>query len=151
MKNTALVIGAIVLIGGLAAAYYPKPVNEGEKEQAIIQTMLSGLRALHYDPQQLDDAFSKKMFALHLERIDYYKRLLTQYDVAKLKKYEDRLDDESENSNFEYFDLSTTMMDEALLKTQIIYRELLAKPFDLEKNETFEFDPKKRTFAKYEK
>jgi carboxyl-terminal processing protease len=148
MKNTALVIGAIVLIGGLAAAYYPKPYNEGEKEQAIIQTMLSGLRALHYDPQQLDDDFSKKMFALHLERIDYYKRLFTQDDVAKLKKYETRLDDETENSNFEYFDLSTTMADEALLKTQAIYRDLLAKPMDLEKNETFEFDPKKRTFAK---
>ena len=97
------IIAVAFLIG---AAYYPSP-NTAEKEEVLMQTILSGLNQLHYRPQAIDDDFSGKLYDLFVERLDGGKRWMTQEDFDQLKKYRLQLDDDANIGSFEFFDLAT--------------------------------------------
>lgn len=139
---------AIVLFVG---AFYPQQVNVSEKEAILIHTMLGGLKELHYQPQDLDDQFSKKVFQLYLDRIDGARRWLTQNEIDKLKRFELQIDDEAEAGNYDFFDASIEELDASFIRAKKLYTEILAKPFDFDKKETIDLDSEKKPFAKNEK
>ena len=146
MKVRGPVFLSIVLIGLLVAAFYV-PANNAEKEAVMIKSMLSSLDRFHFQPQKVDDAFSKKVFKLYLDRIDGNKRWLTQSDVDMLDDFETQLDDEADAGTYEFFDLSLKLLENGLEKTQGFYREILATPFDFSTNDKIEMDGDKKSRA----
>jgi carboxyl-terminal processing protease len=116
------------------------------KDEVLIGTMLQGLTAAHYQPEKVDDAFSKRVFDLYLKRLDYRKKFLLATDVEQLRKYQAQIDDEVKRGSHEFLDLSTKLMAERTKEMQALYRELLAKPFDFATEETFQTDFEKATF-----
>lgn len=148
-KKGILVLGvsALVLIS-LVAAYLPRHQSPSEKEAVLVQTIMAGLKQLHYNPPAIDDAFSKKVYTLYLDRTDSGKRFFTQEDLAKLKPYEAMIDDETNAGSYEFFNLATELVEKATQKTQGYYKELLAQPFDYSKKEEIETSGEKRTFTK---
>jgi carboxyl-terminal processing protease len=46
------------------------------KDQVLIGLMLQGLSSQHYQPEKVDDAFSKRVFDLYLKHLDYRKQFL---------------------------------------------------------------------------
>src|SRR5688500_9614494 len=64
------------------------------KNEIIMRVVMQGLNSAHFQPEKLDDAFSKKVFDLSLKRLDFNKKFLLQDDVEKLKKYETKIDDQ---------------------------------------------------------
>ena len=116
------------------------------KEQVLIGTMVQGLSAAHYQPEKLDDAFSKRVFDLSLKRDDYQKAFLLASDVENLRRYQNDIDDEVKNGKRDFFDLSTQLMAQRVKEMQVLYREILAKPFDFTVQETYQTDPEKASF-----
>jgi len=116
------------------------------KDQVLIGTMLQGLTAAHYQPEKVDDAFSKRVFDLYLKHLDYRKQFLLASDVEQLRRYQTRIDDEVKNGTHEFLDLSTKLMADRTKEMQGLYRELLAKPFDFTVDETFQTDFEKAAF-----
>jgi carboxyl-terminal processing protease len=116
------------------------------KDQVLIGTMLQGLTAAHYQPEKVDDAFSKRVFDLYLKHLDYRKQFLLATDVAQLRRYQTRIDDEVKGGTHEFLDLSTKLMADRTKEMQGLYRELLAKPFDFTVDETFQTDFEKAAF-----
>ncbi|MFD1466769.1 carboxy terminal-processing peptidase [Hymenobacter caeli] len=116
------------------------------KEQVLIGTMVQGLSTAHYQPEKLDDAFSKRVFDLSLKRDDYRKTFLLASDVENLRRYQNDIDDEVKNGKRDFFDLSTQLMAQRVKEMQALYREILAKPFDFTTQETFQTDPEKASF-----
>ena len=55
---------------------------------------MQGLSAAHYQPERIDDAFSKRVFDLSIKRLDYRKKFLLQADIAQLARYQTDIDDE---------------------------------------------------------
>lgn len=151
-KSVVLLVAVIAVVGILFATKFRGGGNGSgdskEKEALIIQTVLSGLNSLHYSPKNVDDKFSKEVYAVYLERLDGSRRFFTEQDVAQLKKFETRIDDESSNGSFEFFDMSVTLLEKQLNVTQGFYREILAQPFEFSKDETIELDGEKRDYAK---
>ena len=147
MKFRGPLFFSIVIVALLVAAYYPK-VNSAEKEAVLMHTILNGLNQLHYNPEEIDDEFSTKLFDLYIDRIDGGHRFMTQDDINKLTVYKDQLDDEALSGTYEFFNLSVDLLEKALDKTQTYYREALKIPFDFSKNEAVEMDGEKRAFAK---
>lgn len=117
-----------------------------EKEEILIKAMLQGLSQAHYQPEQIDDNFSKRVFDLYLKRIDYSKKFLLQSDVAQLRKYQTDIDDEVKRGSHEFLDLATKLMDQRTKEAQTLYRELLSKPLDFTAEETFQTDFDKAQF-----
>lgn len=116
------------------------------KDEVLIGTMLQGLSAAHYQPEKVDDAFSKRVFDLYLKRLDFRKKFLLASDVEQLRKFQTQIDDEVKRGSHEFLDLSTKLMAERTKEMQSLYRELLAKPFDFTVEETFQTDFEKAAF-----
>ena len=116
------------------------------KEQVLIGTMLQGLSAAHYQPEKVDDAFSKRVFDLYLKHLDYRKQFLLTSDVEQLRRYQTQIDDEVKNGTHEFLDLSTKLMADRTKEMQGLYRDILAKPFDFTTDETFQTNFEKAAF-----
>ena len=116
------------------------------KDQVLIGTMLQGLSAAHYQPEKVDDNFSKRVFDLYLKHLDYRKQFLLVSDVDQLRRYQTQIDDEVKGGTHEFLDLSTKLMADRTKEMQGLYREILAKPFDFSVEESFQTDFEKAAF-----
>ncbi|HEY1038145.1 MAG TPA: carboxy terminal-processing peptidase, partial [Bacteroidia bacterium] len=118
-----------------------------DRNQIILDIVMSGLNNAHYSPKTIDDDFSEKFFDLHLKRLDYSKKFLIQADVNQLAAYKKQLDDEINNGTFKYFELSTELITRRIQEKESWYKEILSKPFDYAVDEEYETDGEKMKFA----
>ncbi|TYZ11970.1 tail-specific protease [Hymenobacter lutimineralis] len=144
---SALLPGFLVVLPGSFAP----PATSGDvppqKKEVQVGIVTQGLSVAHVQPEQLNDAFSQRVFKLYLEHLDGSKRFLLQPDIAQLKRYETGIDDEIKQGKHEFLDLSTQLINQRVLEAQSIYRELLQQPFEFTAQETFETDPDKVPYA----
>ncbi|AKD02146.1 carboxy terminal-processing peptidase [Pontibacter korlensis] len=138
---------AVVLVTGSFILYKNGSTPEG-KNEILIKALMQGLSTGHYQPEKVDDSFSKKVFNLYLERLDYNKKFLLTSDVEKLRKYETAIDDELRQGSFQFFDMSADLIEQRIKDSEAFYKEILAKPFDFTKKEQIELDGEKLAYAK---
>ena len=116
------------------------------KDQVLIGTMLRGLTQGHYQPEKIDDNFSKRVFELYIKHLDPRKQFLLSTDVEQLRRYQTQIDDEVKNGTHQFLDLSAKLMAQRTDETQALYREILAKPFDFTVEESLQTDFEKAAF-----
>ena len=121
-----------------------------DKNQIILNIVMSGLDNAHYNPQKLDDNFSTKFFDLYIKRLDNPKMFLMQADIDNMAKYKTKVDDQIKGETFELFNLSNDLKTTRVLEKEAWYKEILSKPFDYKINEEYETDGEKSSFAKNE-
>ena len=141
--------GLVAAVFGLASYRFYEHSGPGAvpgKEQVLVGTIVQGLSQAHYQPERIDDAFSKRVFDLSLKRLDYRKKFLLQTDIAQLTKYQADIDDETKRGTHEFLDLSTKLMAERTKQMQALTHEILAQPFTFDKDETIQTDFEKTTF-----
>ena len=138
----------VVAIFGLASyrLYRRSDAAEPTKEQILIATMIQGLSQAHYQPERIDDAFSKRVFDLSIKRLDYRRKFLLQSDVENLRRYQTEIDNQVKSGSHEFADLSRSLILQRTKEAQTLYRELLAQPFDFTAEESFETDFEKAAF-----
>ncbi len=147
MKFRSSIIVALVL-GVLAiGAFYPK-VDIKEKEGMILYATMSYLEQVHFRPVTIDDGFSEQVFNNYIDYIDPGKRYLTQQDLNELGVYKLDLDDQAQKRTFEFFDLSTVVIEKSIRKAKGIFVDVIDDEFDYSKEEFIEMDTEKRLFAK---
>lgn len=141
--------GLVAAVFGLASYRFYEhsgPQSAPGKEQVLVGTIVQGLSQAHYQPERIDDAFSKRVFDLALKRLDYRKKFLLQSDVAQLTKFQTDIDDETKRGSHEFLDLSTKLMADRTKQMQTLAHELLAQPFTFSADETIQTDFEKATF-----
>jgi carboxyl-terminal processing protease len=153
MASTRLKIGSYA---GLTAAFfglasyrfYERRGSQDppSKEQVLVGSLVQGLSQAHYQPERLDDNFSRRVYELALKRLDYRRKFLLQADVMQLAKYQLDIDDETKRGTHEFLDLSTRLLAERTTQVQALVQELLAQPFTFEAAETIQTDYEKTTF-----
>ncbi|MBN8680234.1 MAG: carboxy terminal-processing peptidase [Chitinophagales bacterium] len=152
--KTSLALFSIVGLVGIALLVKYNPFDNGgpqsspERDAALIRTITQVLSRGHFQPKDIDDTFSKSVYALYLKEVDGGKRFLTQSDIELLKPYELQLDDQTRAGTFQFFDISVQRLDASLVKTQNWYREILGKPMDFSKNDELQADGEKLKWAK---
>ena len=123
--------GLVAAVFGLASYRFYEHSGPGAapgKEQVLVGTIVQGLSQAHYQPERIDDAFSKRVFDLALKRLDYRKKFLLQADIAQLMKYQTDIDDETKRGTHEFLDLSTKLMAERTKQMQVLTHAILAQP-----------------------
>jgi len=141
--------GLVAAVFGLASYRFYEhsgPQSAPGKEQVLVGTIVQGLSQAHYQPERIDDAFSKRVFELALKRLDYRKKFLLQSDVAQLTKFQTDIDDQTKRGSHEFLDLSTKLMADRTKQMQTLAHELLAQPFTFSADETIQTDFEKATF-----
>ncbi|KAA9332347.1 tail-specific protease [Hymenobacter busanensis] len=141
----AAVVAAIFVLASYKL-YRGNDARTPQKDEVLIKAMLQGLSAVHYQPEQIDDNFSRRVYDLSLKRIDYSKKFLLQSDIAQLRKYQTDLDDQVRRGSHEFVDLSTQLLKQRTKDVQALYRDLLSKPMDFTVDESYQSDPDKAQF-----
>ncbi len=126
-----LLFSAFVLVFALFAAVRPSDTPPGDASSVILKTMLANLQNYHYQPTDIDDDFSERVYEQYLNDMDGGRLFFTQEDIAAFAPYRDKIDDESKAGEFQFYDLVQQHWDAALDKTQGWYEDILAQPFDL--------------------
>lgn len=153
MAPTRLKIGSYAgltaaLFGLASYRFYERanPPDPLTKEQVLVGAMVQGLSQAHYQPERLDDSFSRRVYELMLKRLDYRRKFLLQADVAQLANYQLDIDDQTKRGTHEFLDLSTRLMAERTQQVQALVHELLAQPFTFEAAETLQTDYQRLAF-----
>lgn len=136
---------ALLALLGLASY----SINQGisPRDQVVLGTMLQGLSVAHYQPEKLDDQFSQRVFDLYLKRIDGNKQVLLAPEVAQLRQFQTKIDDQLSVGTHEFLDVTSQLLTTRMVELQALYRQLLAQPFDFTVQESWETDPAKATYA----
>ncbi|HVG40604.1 MAG TPA: PDZ domain-containing protein, partial [Chitinophagaceae bacterium] len=151
MKRLPLLL--VMLAGGIFLAFRTMGTGKTDppsKYERILQSVNIVLSQGHYNPKDINDAFSKKIFQKFLEELDPEKSILLQADVDALKKFETKIDDEVKGAPVEFFLAASKLFNKRVEESSKIYNDLLSKPFDFTVNETIVTDSKKIPFAKNE-
>jgi carboxyl-terminal processing protease len=153
MAATPLKLGSyaglsLALFGLASYRFYERQGAQDppSKEQVLVGAIAQGLSQAHYQPQRLDDNFSRRVYELALKRLDYRRKFLLQADVAQLAKYQLDIDDQTKRGTREFLDLSTKLMTERTQQVQALVQELLAQPFTFGADETIQTDYEKTAF-----
>ena len=147
MKFRNIFLMMVVVSGVLIAAFCPKPAP-ADKETALLQSLMTALNQLHFNPQNMDDEFSGKVYKLYLNRIDAGRRFYTQADIDELKPFELQLDDQTKAFDFTFFNKSVELLDKHMAKVEGFYNEVITMPIDFSVNEKIEMDGDKKPYAK---
>lgn len=124
-----------------------KPENTAPgKYEKILRNITEMLKEGHYSPKAIDDAFSKKIYNRYFENLDPNKNIFLQEDLDALKKYENKIDDEMKGAQVEFFIAAGNIFNKRMEEAALLYKEILAQPFDFTTDETLLADPEKIKF-----
>lgn len=153
MKRLPIVIMMVVAASFLAfktmgtGTHRSAPPTKYEQILKLVGEMLS---QAHYNPQAIDDAFSKKVFKKFLGDLDGDKSMLMQSDIASLKKFENKIDDEIKGAPVEFFLAAGKIFNTRMEQTSVMYNSFLTSPFDFTVKEEISFDTEKLNYPSTE-
>lgn len=122
--------------------------NTDPKDKVLLTILKHVLIQGHYEPQQIDDDFSVKVYDDFLERLDPSKRYFLQSDIDEFSAYKTKIDDQINNEDLTFFFLVYERFMQRTEESKIYYKEILANKFNFEAKETLEIDPEKITYPK---
>lgn len=137
LKKILLVLVPVSLLG---TGFYMKSQESGKS--FLLPAILENLKNYHYNPTDVNDDFSKKVFDEFLGVLDANKRFFTQEDIKQLSVYKTKIDDLSKEGSYEFFDKVMEIYESRINQNQKWYREILATPMEFASDETFVIDDK---------
>src|SRR3989337_3127524 len=137
MKRLPIVI--LMVVTGFFLAFQTMGTGTktppGKYEQ-ILKLVGDMLTQAHFNPQDINDDFSKKIFTKYLTDLDPEKNMFLQSDIDALqKKYETKLDEEIKGAPVEFFLAAGKTFSTRMEEAASICNEILSQPFDFTVNE----------------
>jgi len=111
-----------------------------QKQEVLLKVIVTALDSWHYDPPELDNDFSRKVFDLYLKRMDYAKRFFIQEDINALNKYATIIDNQIRTNKFDFYNEANQLFDKRLKETEDIMMAALDAPFDYGRTDSLEND-----------
>ncbi|RKS26783.1 carboxyl-terminal processing protease [Flavobacterium endophyticum] len=149
MKRNYKILLVVVALSAALWSFVPREVkNDPEKDKLLLELLTFVIERGHYDPAKIDDTFSKGVYKDYLEAIDPSKRFFLQSDIDEFSKYETKLDDQILGRDLSFFDLTYNRLLQRIDESKKYYKDILSKPFDYKKDETFNTDYEEHSYAK---
>ena len=150
MKNKILI--PLFIVGALAAFFSFRLVegsnDGGDRKKKVLETVIKTIHDEHFAPRALDDSFSTRIYHRVIESLDYGKRFFTQKDMEALDKHEFTLDDEIKADNFDFFNQINELFTKRINDAEVMYKEILSKPFSFNGNDSIILSGDRLTFPK---
>ncbi len=121
--------------------------NPPSKYEKILKLVGEMLSQAHYDPQSINDGFSKKIFNKYLNDLDQDKNFYLQSDIDALKNFETKIDDEIKGAPVQFFLAAGKLFDTRMQETLKMYTESLSIPFDFTIDEEVILDGDKLNYS----
>ncbi len=146
-KHFKILLLVVALSIGLWS-FIPKQTinNDPEKDKTLLELLQFVIERYHYKPAAMDDAFSKGIYKDYIEALDPSKRFFLQSDIDEFAKFETSIDDQIKNKELDFFNLTYNRLMQRMTESKAYYKDILAKPFDYNVNETFNTNYEKLPF-----
>ena len=150
MKRNYKILLAVAFLSVTLFAFKLKSASEADpdKDKLLLELLTFVIQKGHYDPAAIDDAFSKGVYKDYIKALDPSKRFFLQSDIDEFSKYELELDDELNNKDLTFFNLTYGRLMQRMKESQGFYKEILKAPFDFTVDENFNTDYEKAPYAK---
>jgi carboxyl-terminal processing protease len=148
MKKKYKIILPILIITGLLFSFQIANKPDPEKDKILIGLIRYALKQGHYEPQQINDAFSEQVFNDFIDALDPYKRFFLQSDIDEFSVYKNLIDDQIKSEDLTFYNQVYERFNQRVDETKSYYKEILKTPFDFDKEETFSVDYDEKTFSK---
>ena len=122
------------------------PQDEDSRKKQLLKTVIQTLNQEHYQPMELNDAMSDKVFTSYLKVLDFQKRIFTARDLEAFHAFDNKVDDEIRDGQFNFYYLVSTTYKKRLATINRFYEEYLSKPMDLSISGSIETEPDKRIY-----
>lgn len=145
IKRRGWVLAVVLLSGALFFAFRSTEVSPSflTQRQKLLAVIGQLIEQQHYSPKKVDDAFSREVFKKFLSEMDGDKTLFLQSDIASLKKFETKIDDEIHGAEIKFEPAVSAIYDKRINEAIAIYKEILASPFKFDADESFQQDADK--------
>lgn len=148
MKNKFKIIFPILLVAVMLFGFQIANKPDPEKDKILIGLVRYALKQGHYEPHQIDDAFSEKVFTDFIDALDPYKRFFLQSDIDEFSRYRKLIDDQIKSEDLTFYNVVMERFDQRVLESQTYYREILKNPFDFDIDETYDVDYDKKNYSR---
>ena len=124
--------------------------KDPERDRLLLELLTFVIEKGHYDPAVMDDEFSKGVYKDYIEALDSSKRFFLQSDIDEFAKYELEIDDQINNKELTFFELTYSRLMLRMEESKKIYKTILLQPNDFSIDESFNIDYEKAPYAKNE-
>lgn len=140
LKKNFKVLFLAVFVAVASCSFTTKEFKDPDKDKLLLDIVTYVLQKGHYDPKQIDDAFSEEVYKKFINGMDPLKRYFLASDIEEFSAYEKEIDDQIQNKDLSFFNLVHSRFLERMAEVQKIYPEVLAKPFDFTVEESIDVD-----------
>jgi carboxyl-terminal processing protease len=150
MKRNYKILIAVVCLSATLFAFNinSKKTADPERDKLLLELLTFVIEKGHYNPAVIDDNFSKGVYKDYIAALDPSKRFFLQSDINEFSKFELELDDQLNNRDLTFFNLTYDRLMLRMEETKKIYKDILSKPFDYSIDEDFNVDYDKAPYAK---
>jgi len=140
-RNLPIVLLVSALGIAIALKTFAFAGNPPTKYERILKNVSELLQEIHYSPKTIDDQFSKEVFKKYLGDVDNERKIFLKSDILELSKFQNQLDDEIlGKAPVQFVPAVVVLYRKRLLDIQTMGHEILAQPFDFNKQETVNLD-----------
>ncbi|WP_378185765.1 carboxy terminal-processing peptidase [Aquimarina sp. W85] len=147
MKKSFLILMLTIIISAASCSFTTNVENDPDKDKLLIDLISYVLSKGHYDAKEVNDDFSKEVFADYIDALDPLKRYFYESDINEFKKYETLIDDQIRNKDIAFFNLTYERLQKRMDEARSLYIRILEKPFNFELEESIDTDYEKLSYA----
>lgn len=136
-----------LLIAVASCSFTNKTFENDDKDKLLIDIITYVLSKGHYEPKDIDDDFSANVFEDFIDIIDPTKRYFLDADIKEFEAQKFQIDDQIKNTDITFFNMVHERLVQRMSEAEVIYKEVLEKPFDYSLNETINIEYDKMDFA----
>ena len=141
MKGNYKFLLLAFLIAFASCSFTSKKFDDNpDKDKLLIQLITYVLDNGHFNPQDLNDSFSENVFEDYLNQLDPFKRYFYESDIKEFEAFKTQLDDQIKDYDVAFFNLTHERLLKRIGESKAIYVEILEKPFDFTKDESYTAD-----------
>ncbi|UAM98698.1 carboxy terminal-processing peptidase [Polaribacter litorisediminis] len=122
--------------------------SDAEKDRVLIYVLKNILTRGHFVTKDLNDDFSELVYDSFINSLDPSKRYFTQEDLKEFSQYKYQIDNQLLQDDISFYQLVYNRFLDKTKNAKSYYTDLLAKPFQFNKNEIIDLDYTKVPFAK---
>ena len=148
MKKNFKVLFLAVFVAVASCSFTTKEPKDTDKDKLLLDLITYVLEKGHYDPKDINDAFSADVYKNFIEGLDPLKRYFLESDIAEFSKYKTEIDDQIKNRELSFFNTVYDRFLERMKDVQKIYPEILNEPFDFSENESINVDYENLAYTK---
>ncbi|PZX92362.1 tail-specific protease [Flavobacterium aquariorum] len=150
MKRNYKILIAVVCLSATLFAFNinSKKSIDPERDKLLLEILTFVIEKGHYNPAVIDDSFSKGVYKDYIAALDPSKRFFLQSDINEFSKFELELDDQLNNKDLTFFNLTYDRLMLRMEESKKIFKDILSKPFDYSADEDFNVDYDKAPYAK---